>query len=161
VQRLEQRPAGDPDVAAVLARWGMTRAVRRGELVDVTAHPALVIGRPPDAVLVYIPGEVRWEVIALFADVRRRGLGTALIEAVAELARAAGAQALQVTTTNDNVDALRFYQRRGFALAELRAGAVDRGRAELKPEIPVVGDHGIPLRDELELARPLNPAASG
>ena len=54
-------------------------------------------------------------------------------------------------TTNDNVDALRFYQRRGFRLARVDAGAVDRSRATIKPAIPEVGDHGIPLRDELEL----------
>jgi hypothetical protein len=49
------------------------------------------------------------------------------------------------------VDALRFYQRRGFRLAALHSGAVDHSRAQLKPEIPDVGSHGIPLRDELEL----------
>jgi hypothetical protein len=58
-----------------------------------------------------------------------------------------------VLTTNDNVDALRFYQRRGFRLAELHPGAVDEARARLKPEIPRVGDHGIPLRDELMLEK--------
>jgi hypothetical protein len=54
-------------------------------------------------------------------------------------------------TTNDNVDALRFYQRRGFRLARVRPGAVDESRRVLKPEIPTVGAYGIPLRDELEL----------
>ena len=58
-------------------------------------------------------------------------------------------------TTNDNVDALRFYQRRGFVLTALRPGAVDQARRSLKPEIPLVGDHDIPLRDELELERTL------
>ena len=58
-------------------------------------------------------------------------------------------------TTNDNVDALRFCRRRGFRLAELRAGAVDDSRAQLNPEIPAIGDHGIPLRDEIELERNL------
>ena len=52
--------------------------------------------------------------------------------------------------TNDNVDALRFYQRRGFRLAELRPGAVDRSRQE-KPQIPRTGDYGIPLHDEIDL----------
>jgi len=54
--------------------------------------------------------------------------------------------------TNDNVNALRFYQRRGFRLAELRPGAVDQSRRR-KPEIPRVGDYGIPLRDEIDLTR--------
>jgi hypothetical protein len=58
-----------------------------------------------------------------------------------------------VITTNDNLDALRFYQRRGFRLAALHRGAVDDSRARLKPQIPPIGDHGIKLRDELELEK--------
>jgi hypothetical protein len=61
----------------------------------------------------------------------------------------------RVLTTNDNVNALRFYQRRGFRLAALNAGAVDDARATLKPEIPPVGAYGIPLRDELVLDKRL------
>jgi len=147
---------GDRDVEAFLARRGMVRIARRGQLLDAGDHPSLALGDPPHAVLTYVAGDTSWEVLALYADVhRRRGDGTALVEAVAEMARAAGARALRVTTTNDNVDALRFYQRRGFALAELRAGAVDRSREQLKPEIPRVGEYGIPLRDEVELERRL------
>ncbi len=33
-----------------------------------------------------------------------------------------------VVTTNDNLDALRFYQRRGYRIGEVRLGAVDRAR---------------------------------
>ena len=68
----------------------------------------------------------------------------------------AGCTRLWLVTTNDNVDALRFYQRRGFRLARLRAGAVDESRATLKPEIPTSGSYGIPLRDELELEMDLS-----
>jgi len=74
-----------------------------------------------------------------------------LIEAVRLLARRQGCTRLWVITTNDNVDALRFYQRRGFRLVTVHRGAVDRSRASLKPEIPPVGAYGIPLRDEIEL----------
>ena len=73
-----------------------------------------------------------------------------LIEAVRAEAKRQGCQQIRLTTTNDNIGALRFYQRRGFRLAELRPGAVDAARRE-KPEIPRVGDYGIPLRDEIDL----------
>ena len=63
----------------------------------------------------------------------------------------AGCDRLRVVTTDDNVDALRFYQRRGFRLAELRPGAVAEARQSLKPEIPLTGAYGIELRDEIEL----------
>jgi GNAT superfamily N-acetyltransferase len=76
------------------------------------------------------------------------GVGTALLAAVERKARR-----LWLLTTNDNVDALRFYQRRGFRLAELHPGGVEESRARLKPEIPETGEYGIPIRDELILEK--------
>jgi hypothetical protein len=67
--------------------------------------------------------------------------------------RRQGCTRLWVFITNDNVDALRFYQRRGFRLARVHRTAVDRSRASVKPEIPPVGAYGIPLRDEIELEK--------
>src|SRR5439155_8963 len=84
-------------------------------------------------------------------------VGTALLAEAGLTAAAAGCTRLWLITTNDNVDALRFSQRRGFRLAALYPGAVDDSRARLKPEIPPVGDYGIPLRDELELELRLGP----
>jgi ribosomal protein S18 acetylase RimI-like enzyme len=80
-------------------------------------------------------------------------VGTALLEAVERIAAERGCRRLWLLTTNDNVDALRFYQRRGFRLARLNPGAVDEARARLKPELPTVGDYGIPIRDELVLEK--------
>ena len=78
----------------------------------------------------------------------------ALIEAVVSTVAAQGGRELWLVTTNDNVDALRLYQRRGFHLARLDSGAIDRAR-DLKPTIPLLGRYGIPMRDELMLVRPL------
>jgi N-acetylglutamate synthase-like GNAT family acetyltransferase len=90
------------------------------------------------------------EIVTINALERFTGIGTMLIEAVRAEAKRLGCQQITLTTTNDNVDALRFYQRRGFRLAALRPGAVDRSRLR-KPEIPRTGDFGIPLRDEIDL----------
>jgi hypothetical protein len=73
---------------------------------------------------------------------------------VADEARRRQLTRLTVTTTNDNLDALRFYQRRDFRLIAVRPGAADEAR-RLKPQIPEVGNYDIPLHDELELAREL------
>jgi GNAT superfamily N-acetyltransferase len=99
-------------------------------------------------------GDDVMEIVTLNAIDRRAGIGTRLIEAAVSKARRFGCREIRLTTTNDNVDALRFYQRRGFRLAELRPGAVDRARQH-KPEIPRVGDYGIPLRDEIDLIHPV------
>ena len=95
------------------------------------------------------------EIVTLNAIDRRAGIGTMLIEAAAGKARRMRlAGEIRLAAANDNVDALRFYQRRGFRLAELRSGALDRAR-QLKPEMPTAGDYGIPLHDEIDLTRPL------
>ena len=126
---------------------------RRGSLVDVLGADALVAsddGVPVGLVAFRADGE-DVELAALVASEPGRGIGSALIEAFLVTARARGHRSAWVVTTNDNLDALRLYQRRGFRLAELRAGAVDESRRRLKPSIEPVADNGIPIRDELEL----------
>jgi ribosomal protein S18 acetylase RimI-like enzyme len=83
-----------------------------------------------------------------------QGVGTMLVEAVRAEAKRLGCHHVTLTTTNDNISALRFYQRRGFRLAAIRPGAVDRTRQH-KPDIPRTGDYGIPLRDEIDLTCPV------
>jgi hypothetical protein len=74
---------------------------------------------------------------------------------VAAAARKKGCRRLTLITTNDNLHALGFYQRRGFELAGIQRGAIGRAR-ELKPSIPLIGQNNIPLRDEIELELPLD-----
>lgn len=125
---------------------------RLGELIDALACPGLVAEEDgqPVGLLTYRDDAGDVEIAYLQAAVTGRGIGTGLVEAVAERT---GAPRLWLVTTNDNVDALRFYQRRGFTIAEVRPGAVLEARRTLKPSIPEVGYHGIPIRDELVLER--------
>ena len=94
------------------------------------------------------------EIVTLNAFMIGGGIGGPLVEAVVDAARAAGCARVHVTTTNDNLVALRLYQRHGFALAALHAGAVDAAR-ERKPQISALGHAGIPIHDELVLERAL------
>jgi len=132
---------------------------RRNQLVDPLDHPALLAEDEQDGrllgVLTYVVDRDQCEVLTLNAGQQWRGVGTALLQLVERLAAEQGCRRLWLITTNDNVDALRFYQRRGFRLAALHRGAVDDCRTRLKPEIPMVGHYGIPLRDELELDKQL------
>jgi ribosomal protein S18 acetylase RimI-like enzyme len=140
-------------VEGFLAAHNSARVARRGTLEAPMNHPQLVAidGDRLLGVLTYVLDGRDCEVLTLHADIRREGVGTELMEAVQRIAREHGCRRLWLITTNDNVDALRFYQRRGMRLAALHAGAVDRARERLKPEIPEHGDYGIALRDELEL----------
>ena len=73
-----------------------------------------------------------------------------MLDAVREIAGDAGCRRLWLITTNDNLPALGFYQKRGWRLVALHRDALDESR-RLKPEIPLLGIDGIPLRDEIEL----------
>jgi ribosomal protein S18 acetylase RimI-like enzyme len=126
---------------------------RRGELIDVLALQGFVAelagGRA--GVLTYRIDDEACELAALVALESGRGIGSALVDAIRAEATTAGWDRIWVVTTNDNLRALRFYQRRGFVLCVLRPGAVDEARRTLKPSIGTVGGGGIPIRDELEL----------
>lgn len=90
------------------------------------------------------------EVVTLDSLQEGRGVGGALLDAAKAQAGRRGCKRLWLVTTNDNLHALRFYQRYGLRLTALRPGAVEESR-RIKPSIPRVGENGIPLRDELEL----------
>ncbi|MBE0600510.1 MAG: GNAT family N-acetyltransferase [Firmicutes bacterium] len=90
------------------------------------------------------------EIMALESLRENVGVGTRLIERVKAEAIRRGKKKIAVTTTNDNLHALRFYQRFGFTLQTLRPNMLETSR-KLKPGIPPEGIDGIPLRDEIEL----------
>lgn len=154
------RPILAADRAAVddflRRRWGTPTIMLDGRAIDAAALPGFV-AYAGDAVtgLATLLDEMEWcEIVTLDAVRPQSGLGTALVELAAQRARALGLGRLLARTTNDNLDALRFYQRRGFRLHRLAPGAIDRER-EADPAIPLLGRHGIALRDEISLIRPL------
>ena len=134
--------------------WGSELQVVHQSVYRPAELPGLIAERAGRVVglLTYQVSDEMLEVVTLNAIERRTGVGTVLMEAVVADARQLRCQEIRLTTTNDNLDAIRFYQRRGLRLVALRPGAVDRARLE-KPQIPRVGDYGIPLRDEIDLAR--------
>jgi GNAT superfamily N-acetyltransferase len=128
--------------------WGGTQLLVHDEEFDCLKLPSLIAGNQ-DGLLVYRIAECA-EIILLQTREPGSGLGSSLVRALVEQLRTLGVSALRVTTTNDNLAALHFYQRRGFRLIRLRPGAVDRARLR-KPTIPQVASSGLPIRDELEL----------
>ena len=101
-------------------------------------------------VITYIIQNDSCEIISLNSLKENRGIGTALIHKVANEAHQQNCRRLFLVTTNDNLHALGFYQRRGFELTAIRHGAVDEAR-KIKTGIPLIGMNDIPLRDEIEL----------
>ena len=132
--------------------WGSARVVTRGRLCSALALPGFVAlwkGEFGGAVTYKICGK-ECEVVTLSSLREGIGVGTALLNAVRKSAQAADCRRLWLITTNDNAEAQRFYKRRGFRLAAVHCNAIIEART-LRPEIPVLGRNGVPIRDGIEI----------
>ena len=151
-------PADGPAVAAIHDEtWGGPTVVGHGVRYDLPMLPTLVAVDPAGHVagaLAYAVADDAVEVVSVAVARPGRGAGSALLAAVTDEARRRGLRRLWLVTTNDNLRALRFYQRRGLRIVGVAPGAVDAAR-RLKPGIPLTGADGIPLHDELTLERRL------
>ncbi len=142
--------------ALVRQHWGSIRIVTRGttHLADeLPGFAAMQEGKPVGLLTYRIDGD-ECEIVSLNSLVERIGIGSALLAALKKKAASAKCKRLWLITTNDNMPALRFYQKRGFLLVAVHRDALAASRI-LKPEIPRIGMDGIPLRDESELELPL------
>ena len=136
----------------IVERWGAPLVVGRGREwnpVELPGFAAFEDDRCVGLVTYEIEGDAL-EIVTIDALVERQGIGTALLRAVEEVARARGCGRLRLVTTNNNLRALLFYQKAGFKLVALIPGAVDESR-KLKPSIPTADREGVPIRDELHL----------
>ncbi len=158
-------------------RWGSTQMVSRGRALYGHLLPGFVAERPlppeddiSDApedddeteenpvvrmekigLLTYNVEDSDCEIVTLDSMQEGQGVGTALVDALKAAAKdAAEIKRIWLVTTNDNLAALKFWQKRDFELVAVHRGAIAQAR-RLKPQIPIIGLEGIPIRDELEL----------
>lgn len=157
----------------IIDRWGAEIVVVHGmvyrphELAGFVAAYAVIVGRSFDPVTIkntaYTVGRDQpiglityhiqanqCEIVTLDSLKSGIGIGTALIAAVKASAKQSGCRRIWLMTTNDNLNGLRFYQKRGFVVVAVNRNAIEQSR-QIKPEIPLIGAEGIPLRDEIEL----------
>jgi ribosomal protein S18 acetylase RimI-like enzyme len=133
--------------STVRERWSSEIVVAHGVVYEPARLPGFVAEEEgaPVGLLTYVLEGDACEIVTIDALEEGRGIGSALLGAVKGL----GARRLWLITTNDNVHAQRFYERQGFTLVAVDEGAIDRAR-RAKPEIPLVGNDGIEIHDELE-----------
>lgn len=153
-----KQPADRESVRDLLSRtWGSEMIACLSGLHDATLLDGYIaqLGTPPDSEIVglvtYRVADGDCEIVTLDSLRPGLGIGTRLVESVATVARSQGCTRVWLTTTNDNLPALRYYQRHGWDLVALHRDAVTTARNTVKPEISLHGRDGIPLRHALEL----------
>jgi ribosomal protein S18 acetylase RimI-like enzyme len=132
--------------------WAGPVIVTRGKVHQAHELPGFIAveaGKPVGLVTYDING-TECEITSMNSLAEGKGVGSALIDAVKNTGIKAGCKRLWLITSNDNTKALRFYQKYGLSIIALHHNAIEQDRL-LKPEIPLTGNDGIPIRDEIEL----------
>jgi GNAT superfamily N-acetyltransferase len=136
----------------MIIEWCGEIVVSHGEIFHPATLPgfAAIMGEERIGLLTYKISGTGCEIITLNSWREHLGVGTALIAAARQTAEQAGCNRLVVVTTNNNFQALRFYENRGFIVYTVRMDAIAASR-KLKPQIPLLDESGTPIRDEIEL----------
>ena len=152
------RPVADSDRefirGFIAVRWGSELVIIHEKAcypAELPGFIAILDGKFSGLVTYQIKNEV-CEIVSLDSLVEKKGIGTALIEQVTSMATEAHCDHLWLITTNDNLNALGFYQKHGFHMVMVVPDAVTRARKQ-KAEIPLIGENGIPITDEIVLPR--------
>lgn len=132
--------------------WSSEKSVSRGKIYYPHNLPGFIAFKNKKylGLITYNIKKDSCEIITLNTIVKKKGIGSALVEKVKKVAKKSGCKRLWLITTNDNTDALRFWQKIGFFIKATYPNAMSFSR-KLKPEIPEIGNYGIPIRDEIEL----------
>jgi len=132
--------------------WDYSEIVTRGQVHysdELNGFIASHAGNRIGLATYYLEGG-ECELVTINSLSEGMGIGTELLKAVIQTAVKENCSRIWTIVTNDNVNALRFFQTRGFVCAALHRNAVEKSR-ELNPDIPSLGFHNIPIRDEIEL----------
>jgi len=133
--------------------WGGDFVVSRGKVIKIEEFNGGYIAEQSNEKAGLITCKINGselEITGLVSIDEKKGIGTALVNAMVNLAKQKGTKRLCLVTTNDNLNALGFWQKRGFRLVRVYPNAMENTR-KLKPSLPLIGENGIPLRDEIEL----------
>ena len=138
----------------IIKHWGAEKVISRRKVYypEKLAGFLAVKNKKHLGLITYNINGNSCEIITINSTIRRKGIGTALIKAVQKVAKASHCRRLWFITTNDNLYGLWFWQKRGFLLKAVHPNAIAFSR-KLKPQIPKIGNFGIPIRDEIELEK--------
>lgn len=137
------------------SEWCGDTMVSRGHIYQLSEMKSLIAkadGKLVGAITFRFDDEGGCELMSINATTQGGGVGTKLLAALEAEARKIGCRRIWLITSNDNLDALRFYQRRGYRITAVYSGAIDEAR-RIKPTIPYIGHQDIEIHDEIELTK--------
>lgn len=94
------------------------------------------------------------ELVTVDAYQQGRHIGGRLLAGAEAELRSHNVRTVSIITTNDNLRAVAFYVRHGYRIVRIELDGVERVR-KIKPDVPLVGNEGLPLRDMFELKKDL------
>lgn len=134
--------------------WFSTDMSIRGEIIDGTKLDGFLL-QEKNTIIGLVTytffGDI-CEIVSLDSKRENIGIGSALLKEIEKIAIDNNCKKMRLITTNDNMRALQFYQKRGYCLTKLYPNAMEEVR-KVKPNVPALGDNDIPLRDEIELEK--------
>lgn len=138
----------------LLDNWASNIIVTRGISYEADLLPGIIaeVNGKPLGLLTYSIRDNELEIVTMNAIEKGKGIGSALLDKIEKMAEKKKCKRIWLITTNDNIDAIRFYQRRGFEIAFVHRYAIEESR-KIKPQLPFVGKYGIPIRDEIEMEK--------
>lgn len=134
--------------------WFSTDMVVQGKVIDMTKLDGIIAIDNSNIVglAMYDILNNECELISINSLHEHQGIGTTLLDKVIDIAKQNNCTKIKLITTNDNINAIKFYQQKGFDMVKLYCNAVDKAR-KLKPNIPLVGDNNIVLKHEIEFEK--------
>jgi len=135
----------------ISSHWFSTNMVVRGKIVDMTILDGFAIYENETIIglITYKINDNECEIMSIDSLKENQGIGTGLVNKVIQIATKVKCTKIKLITTNDNINAIRFYQKRGFDMVRIYHNALEIAR-KIKPSIPVVGKFNIPLKHEIE-----------
>jgi len=136
----------------ITREWGSNRVVNRGKIYLASELPGFIAEKDGQylGLLTYNLENHNCEIITLNSLKAGEGIGTALIDEIKNLVKENHCQRLWLITTNNNLSAIEWYKKQGFKIKAIYKNSMEISR-KLKPQIPLVDDKGVPIKDEIEM----------
>ena len=138
-------------VSEIIKGWGSDVLVSRGKPHKARDLEGILVYENEKIIglgLYYIKNN-ECEIVLLETFAQNKGIGTRIIERIIEIAKENKYKKIWLVTTNSNINAIKFYQKKGFDISNIYINAMDEAR-KIKPEIPKMTDNGIKIKDEIE-----------